>query len=102
MAALETRTHPLVLDVPSTEQYRVSYVAPPGHTFGQVPRGTKIETKLGSFELDVRVDGSRAEVSSTLRLSKHRIAPEEYGDFRAFLRKVDEALEQTFEIVVAR
>ncbi len=99
-AAQARRTHPLVLEVPSVDEDRVELKAPPGFRFGRSPEPRLVKTGVGSFELtiDVGTDRRQASVRSRIELSKHRIEPSQYGDFRDFLREVDAALEQTFEL----
>lgn len=102
MASTDEREHDLVLDLPSTEAYRVRYMLPPGHRFSRMPTGKTIDTPVGRFSLEVDARDDGAEVRSRLELTKPRITPAEYGAFRQFLRQVDASLEQSFEITPER
>jgi cellulose synthase operon protein C len=98
LAPLAERRHELALDVPYAEHQRIRYTLPPGHAFSRMPTGTRIESPVGEFTLEIEpVDGG-ALVRSALQVSTHRITPEQYGAFRDFLRRVDASLEQTFEV----
>ncbi|MCX4244490.1 DUF3857 domain-containing protein [Paraliomyxa miuraensis] len=102
MAGTTEREHDLVLDLPSTEEYRVRYALPPGHRFSRLPEGKSIDSPVGRFSLEVEPTDEGVEVRSRLLLPKPRITPAEYDAFRQFLRQVDASLEQSFEITPAR
>ena len=102
MAGTTEREHELVLDLPSTEEYRVRYALPPGHRFSRLPAGKSLDTPVGRFSLEVRPTDDGAEVRSRLQLTKARITPAEYDAFRQFLRQVDASLEQSFEVTPER
>jgi hypothetical protein len=96
------REHDLVLDVPSTERYRLRYRLPAGHEFTQMPEPTTIESDVGRFTLEVDKTADGAEVRSEIQLKRQRIPASEYPAFRDFLRSVDAKLEQDFAIAKQR
>jgi cellulose synthase operon protein C len=98
LAPLAERRHDLVIDVPYVEQQSIRYELPAGHGFSRLPTGTRVESPVGEFTLEVERVGDGAVVRSALQLDEHRITPEQYGAFREFLRRVDASLEQTFEV----
>ena len=102
LAGKAERTHDLVLDVPSTEQYRLRYRLPPGHEFSQMPEPATIESDVGRFTLEVEKTSDGAEVRSKIQLHRQRIPASEYPAFRDFLRSVDAKLEQDFAVVKQR
>jgi hypothetical protein len=67
-----------------------------------VPADKDIKTPVGRFSLKVQATDDGAKVDTELVLPKYRLSPKEYGELRDFLRRVDESLEQTFEVVPAR
>lgn len=101
LAATAERTHPLVLDVPSIERHHLRYVAPPGYRFAKLPAASRIESRVGTFELQIETTDEGASLRSELRLDVYRVPPELYGEFRTFLRRVDESLDQRFELLPA-
>ena len=60
------------------------------------------EDQANKFSLTIKQTPGGAEVASDLQLTQQRIAPADYPRFREFLRQVDEALEQSFEVVSER
>ena len=102
LASQSKRRHDLMLEVPSTERHRVEYRVPAGHEFSRMPSAKRIETPVGRFALDVEAFDGGARVRTELILPKDRIAPADYPAFREFLRRVDESLAQTFEVVPSR
>jgi tetratricopeptide (TPR) repeat protein len=96
------RRHEMVLEVPTTEVHHVEYALPGGHRFSRVPADKDIKTPVGRFSLKVQATDDGAKVDTELVLPKYRLSPKEYGELRDFLRRVDESLEQTFEVVPAR
>ncbi|RMG18918.1 MAG: hypothetical protein D6731_00920 [Planctomycetota bacterium] len=55
------------------------------------PRGVTLQTRFGHFSLDCRLEGSLLRIERSLLLRPGRIAPADYGDFRAFLDAIDRA-----------
>ena len=102
LAGLEKRKHDLDLDVPSSQTFTLSYELPAGHRFARMPQNKTIDTDLGSFSLKVESTRDGAKVQSELVLDHSRTTPAQYPEFRDFLRRVDESLEQTFEVVADR
>jgi len=97
MAPQTRRTHPLELGHPRLDRQEMNYELPPGLEFTHIPESAKIEAPHGSFQLDVSVDGRTANVKTKLEIRAKRVSPDEYREFREFLRKVDKALGQAFE-----
>jgi hypothetical protein len=102
LAGLSKRTHELSLDVPAAQEFALDYELPSGHEFSRIPDAKKIETDVGSFSLEIERTTRGATVRSTITFPKARITPKQYPAFRDFLRRVDESLEQTFEVVPQR
>lgn len=96
------RRHPMMLEVPTTEVHHVEYALPGGLRFSRMPADKTIDTPVGRFSLRVEKTDEGATVDTELVLPKVRLSPKEYGELREFLRRVDESLEQTFEMVPAR
>ncbi|MCR9161263.1 MAG: DUF3857 domain-containing protein [Nannocystaceae bacterium] len=102
LAPKSTRNYPLVLDVPMEETHTLRYRLPPGYRFSTMPTPASMKTDVGVFSLEVEPTDDGAEVRTRLSLPKRRISPEDYAALRTFLRGVDAALEQDFEVVRAR
>ena len=101
-ARLGTRRWPLVLGFPWQHQEELDYRLPDGFRVLRVPTARTLKCAFGSFDLQVQVspDGRAIKVRSLLWVERDRIAASEYGEFRAFLRDVDNLLGEP--IVVAR
>lgn len=102
LAPKSKRNYPLVLDVPMEETHTLRYRLPAGYRFSTMPSPASMKTDVGVFSLEVEATDDGAEVRTRLSLPKQRISPEDYAALRKFLRGVDAALEQDFEVVRAR
>ena len=102
LAPKSSRNYPLVIDVPMRETHTLRYRLPSGYRFSTVPAPTSLDTDVGRFSLEVETTDDGAEVRTVVELPKQRISPEDYPALRTFLRRVDAALEQDFELVRAQ
>ena len=102
LAPKSERTYPLVIDVPMQETHTLRYRLPAGYRFSTLPTPAALSTPVGSFSLEVEATDDGAEVRTRLSLPQQRISPAYYPELRTFLRRVDAALEQDFEVVRAR
>ena len=102
LAPKSERDYPLVIDVPMQETHTLHYRLPAGYRFSTMPTPAELSTAVGSFSLEVEATDDGAEVRTRLSLPEQRISPADYPELRTFLRRVDAALEQDFEVVRAR
>jgi transglutaminase-like putative cysteine protease/tetratricopeptide (TPR) repeat protein len=91
-ARLGTRRWPLVLGFPWQHEEELEYRLPDGFRLLRAPTARKVQCAFGSFDLEVSSDGRSLKVRSLLSVERDRIAASEYGEFRAFLRDVDNLL----------
>jgi hypothetical protein len=93
-ARLGARKWPLVLGFPWQHEEELEYRLPDGFRLLRVPTGRNLKNAFGSFDLEVAVspDGRTVKAHSLLSVERDRIAANEYGEFRAFLREVDHLL----------
>jgi transglutaminase-like putative cysteine protease/tetratricopeptide (TPR) repeat protein len=93
-ARLGARRWPLVLGFPWQHDEEVEYRLPNGFHLLRAPTGRQLKSAFGSFVLEVEAssDGRAIKVHSILSVERDRIAASEYGDFRGFLRDVDNLL----------
>ena len=99
-ARLGTRRWPLVLGFPWQHEEELEYRLPDGFRLLRAPTARKVQCAFGSFDLEVSSDGRSLKVRSLLSVERDRIAANEYSEFRAFLREVDNLLGEP--IVIAR
>jgi hypothetical protein len=102
LAPKSKRNYPLVLDVPMQETHTLRYRLPAGYRFSTLPTPASLNTPVGTFSLEVETTDDGAEVRTRISLPKQRISPADYPELRTFLRRVDAALEQDFEVTRAR
>jgi hypothetical protein len=102
LAPKSKRDYPLVIDVPLQETHTLRYRLPAGYRFSTMPAGASLDTEVGRFTLEVQKTDDGAEVRTVLELPQQRISPKDYPALRTFLRRVDAALEQDFEVVRAQ
>jgi len=95
-ARLGKRKWPLILGFPWQHQEELEYRLPEGFRLLRTPTAGKLACPFGRFDLDVTVarDGRSVTVRSALSVERDRIAANEYVEFRAFLRDVDNLLGQ--------
>ena len=99
LAPQARREHDIDLSTPATEVHTIEYELPRGYTFARVPDGADFEIPAARFQLKITTEGqSRARVESRLEYRNNRIPAADYRAFREFLRQVDAALGQTFEV----
>lgn len=91
-ASRSTRTHDLVVGVPSQVQEARTLRLPSGATATDLPPPVLLESPFGRFELRVEAAGNTLRVHRALTLSRDRVAPADYAAFRAFCQGVDDAL----------
>ncbi len=102
LAPKSEREYPLVLDVPMAETHTLRYRLPAGYRFATLPAATQLRTEVGRFSLEVEATDDGAEVRTRIELPQQRISPAQYPALRTFLRQVDAALEQDFEVTRAQ
>lgn len=88
-APLARRTHDLVLPPPGRERTTVEVELPEGAEVLEMPASEEWNGRFGAFSSTVSLERGRLVVRRELELSTSRITPEDYPDFREFLRKVD-------------
>jgi tetratricopeptide (TPR) repeat protein/transglutaminase-like putative cysteine protease len=93
-ARLGARRWPLVLGFPWQHEEELEYRLPDGFRLLRAPTARKLKCAFGTFDLQVEVssDGRAIKVRSSLSVERDRIAASEYGEFRAFVRDVDNLL----------
>jgi tetratricopeptide (TPR) repeat protein len=100
LASQTQRDHELVLNTPVSERRELNYTLPSGMRVGSGPETRKVKSKFGEFKMQVEIDDAagKASVTTDLRIDTWRVGPGEYKDFREFLRQIDAALGQAFEL----
>lgn len=90
-AALSERHRDVrLLGMPKVDEAYVVKL-PAGHSVIASPQTTKGTGAFGSYSVEVDVQQNRVSVRSQLNLSKQRILPAEYANFREFCAEVDSA-----------
>ncbi len=93
-ARLSERQHDLILGYPWEQEERVRIALPKGYTPKRLPEAKRIETPFGTFALTVERHGQEVDLTTALKVSRHRIKRGEYAAFRRFCLDVDAAAGQ--------
>jgi len=93
-ARLGERQWPLVLGYPWRHEEAVTYRLPRGARVVRLPGARDVQNRFGQFSLSSENTRDGVTIRSTFVVTAHRIAPEDYPAFRAFLRDTDAALEE--------
>ncbi|MGH9466340.1 MAG: DUF3858 domain-containing protein [Terriglobales bacterium] len=88
-APLPFRNLPLVIPGDSFEQTNLTLTLPARFGKSNLPQAADIENTYGRFQSSFAQAGNTIEFHRTLFLKADRIAPADYGSFRAFARRVD-------------
>lgn len=99
LARAESRKTELILPAPLNLSETVRLHLPPGWRATGTGEKQKITWDGASFSLQAQVLADGVELRAHLELPERRIAPEDYGRFRAWLGQVDAALRA--EVAVA-
>jgi transglutaminase-like putative cysteine protease len=92
-ARLSSRAQELVIAYPWQHDEELSYRLPDGWKLQGTGMVRELSGPFGRFRLEVAPDGAAGvRVRSFLDVTQFRIAPEDYGRFRAFLGEIDGAL----------
>ena len=93
LAPWPSRKQTLEVGHPFASQESVAITAPPGAKLTNAAGPLVIPSAFGRFELVVEATKYGAQVTSTLQVDVHRVAPADYAKFRDWLRAVDQALQ---------
>ncbi|HEY0840603.1 MAG TPA: DUF3857 domain-containing protein, partial [Vulgatibacter sp.] len=99
-AALSARRYDLVLRYPWSTGFRYEVELPRGFVATSVPEAATIDSPFGSARVEYALDGTTLVVEGMIEISRSRVSPGDYTDFRAFLARVDGLLAR--KIVAAR
>jgi tetratricopeptide (TPR) repeat protein/transglutaminase-like putative cysteine protease len=92
-ARLSARKHDLVIAYPWQHEEQLTYRLPAGAHVQHLPAGRVAESAFGRFRLEVSAEAAGVvRVRSTLDITRHRLTPAEYAQFRQFLGDIDAAL----------
>ncbi len=100
-APLETRRHPLMLDVQGFRRDVTRIELEPGVTVTSLPEPVALENGFGRYELVARSAGDAVVVERVVRVPAQRIEPYDYAAFREFARAIDEAERHEIRLTVA-
>ncbi|MBN2712720.1 MAG: DUF3857 domain-containing protein [Planctomycetes bacterium] len=77
---------------------RITYTAPEGWAFLDLPEDCSISCEYGLFISDINVEGRKLTASRLLILPSARLEPKEYEKLNLFLRDVDESEKATVKL----
>jgi hypothetical protein len=97
-ALLAERKYDLVLQHPWVNQYVFTYRLPDGFAPLELPADLTEETPYGRMRISHRIEGGKLVSRGEVALTKTRIQSSEYGPFRAFLGRIDQAFSRKIQI----
>jgi tetratricopeptide (TPR) repeat protein len=99
---LSARRQDYLLGYPFHHEEQLSFVLPPGWQVATLPAGRHLESRFGTFSLEVtqtEAQGHREiHVASRTEITQYRVGPADYPAFRAFLGQLDAALRQSIVV----
>ncbi|MBN2575269.1 MAG: DUF3857 domain-containing protein [Deltaproteobacteria bacterium] len=101
-ARLGERRWPLLVGYPWRHEESVSYRLSKGARVVRLPAERAVKSAFGEFALFVTRGKDSIVAKSTFLLNHSRIAPADYGAFRAFLRDTDAALAERIVLAFGR
>ncbi len=90
-ASLEARKTPLQINREINTRFKGVLELPPGTTVVGLPSSLRQQTKFGYYYLRFSEDDESIGIEFDLHLKAQRISPEEYPEFAAFCRAIDES-----------
>ena len=92
-ARLSERKEDLIIAYPWQHDEELVFRLPPGWEIASLPPSRSAESPFGKFQLEILAERpGEVRVRSLLDVTRHRIAPADYPQFRAFLGEIDAAL----------
>ncbi len=98
-APLGERRYDLVMGTPWTHRYTYRFTLPEGYALAGQPRDVREESPFGALTVRYRSEGNQVVAESELVLSVARVKAQDYGAFKAFLGKVDQAFARKLTLV---
>ena len=94
----DTRKYPVVLDAESYTETAQTKL-PPNYRVDEVPEGIKLEETFGSYKASFEEKDGILIFSRSLMMRPSTLKPEEYGNVRAFFRKISQTEEAMVVLV---
>ncbi len=92
-ARLSERKEDLIIAYPWQHDEELVFRLPPGWEVAGLPPSRSAESPFGKFQLEISNERpGEVRVRSLLDVTRHRISPADYPQFRAFLGEIDAAL----------
>ena len=98
MARSSTRRQDLVFRTPYERHAVIEHRLPEGWEVARTPDPVSLETPFGRFYMESEDRGDRLEVRITYGIEVQRVSVDDYGDFRAFVGEMDDALDASIAI----
>jgi hypothetical protein len=93
-ASLSVRTRDVIIPALTTRRDEWSIRLPAGWRVTRAPLPQEVATPFGKFSISVEQSAGRVVVRSQISLTKSRIKPSEYMEFRMFCETADRAFGQ--------
>jgi len=90
LGQLATRHWPLEVPEPFVEKHEMVYRLLPGWRLAEADWKVEEPSPFGEFVLSVHSEEGKLTVQSTWKLTTHRVEPEDYPAFRAWVLKVEQ------------
>ncbi|MDH3284385.1 MAG: tetratricopeptide repeat protein, partial [Acidobacteriota bacterium] len=100
-APLESRRHPLMIDLQGFRHDVTRIELTPGVTVTSLPDEAVLENAFGRYRLVATREPGAVVVERTVAIPPQRVEPDDYPSFRAFARAIDEAERHEIQLTVA-
>lgn len=95
-----SRTQDLLLPAPWTREEELRFQIPENAQVIGLPSDTDLRTQFGTARIHYERRGREIVISTSVQMTAIRIAPSEYGAFRAFCQAVEKAFRNEVKVAV--
>ncbi len=85
--ANEERQHPFEISFPFQDDYEITYAAPEGYAFKEVPASVITSTEFGNYHITFQLNDKKLKVHRVLTINKGLYPKEKYKDYVSFRKK---------------
>lgn len=100
LAPLLERSQPLLLPAAWTTEEQMAFALPRRARVVGLPRDVSIASSFGAASISFSLREATVVVSTSVQFTRTRVEPEEYAEFRAFCRRVEDAFRSEIQVAL--